>query len=90
LGAGLVNENEAFDAQLALSRMPGATLLGDVFTILLGGSLRLFLSDSFIRLSAFQRQPRLTFTPCSTISQALISSSVVSEKSVMCRRSTSS
>ena len=39
LGAGLVNENEAFDAQLALSRMPGATLFGDVFTILLGGSL---------------------------------------------------
>jgi hypothetical protein len=90
LGAGLVDEDQMFRIQFALSRMPGATLFGDIFAVLLGGALRLFLSGSFIRSSVFQRQPTLTFTPCSLMSQALISSSVESANTVTWRRSASS
>jgi hypothetical protein len=61
------------------SRMPGATLLGNVLAILLAGALP----------SVFQRQPTLTSMPCSQMSQALISSSVASEISATCRRSAS-
>jgi hypothetical protein len=39
LRAGLVDEDEMPGVQLALGRMPGATVTGDIFAVLLGGVL---------------------------------------------------
>jgi hypothetical protein len=39
LRTGFIDKDEMPGVQLALSRMPGATLTGDVFAILLGGML---------------------------------------------------
>lgn len=39
LRAGLIDEDEMFGVQFALSRMPGATVTGNVFTVLFGGML---------------------------------------------------
>jgi hypothetical protein len=39
LRAGLIDEDEMLRVQLALSVMPGASLLGDVFAFLFSGML---------------------------------------------------
>ena len=69
-GAGLVDENQAFWVQLALARTPLIPRLGHIWPILLGSSLRFFLSESLRKLSLFHRHPTLTLTFRSASSQA--------------------
>jgi hypothetical protein len=77
-GARFVDEEKAFRVQVRLARAPLIACLGNVRSILLGGSLRLFLSGSLRNLSLFQRHPMLTLTSRSATSQACNSSSVAS------------
>src|SRR6266568_2653253 len=76
--AGLVDENQALRVQLALARTPIITRLGHIWPVLLGSSLRLFLSGSSRNLSLLHRHPMLTLTLRSASSQACSSLSVIS------------
>ena len=57
-----VDEDQAFRVQLALAGTPFFAGCGDIRSILLGGSLRLFLSGSSRNCSLFHRHPMLTLT----------------------------
>ena len=60
--ARFVDEDQAFRGQLALAGTPFVAGCGDIRSILLGRSLRLFLSGSSRNCSLFHKHPMLTLT----------------------------
>jgi hypothetical protein len=73
-----------------VARTPLITRLGHIGPVLLGSSLRLFLSGSSRNLSLFHRHPMLTLTLRSASSQACSSASVMSGSAAMRSRRASS